>query len=367
MVAPNGVGGVIGALAFISIVCGHCTGITRDIGVAFVRIGTCGVATTTTNDLVGSGGTATKRSVGIGTGCACCDAGMVHAGTMYVVIGTCGVATITIIICTVGTGGPGADSGALVSTSTGCEHFTGITKVTGVVCEPTGTCGGGTITTSRTDGSGAGTVVLDVTCIACASYAGGTVIAGTTFVRIGICGARTITITTCMVGPNGVGVGSGALVCTCTACEPCTATTKGTGAVSARTGICGDATTTTSELAGSGPTPTKRSADTGTASGCTSAGMVDAGITCAATGTSGGGTTTITTSMVDTGGSGDVTDALACTCTDCARCTAITKATGAVFGPTGTSGVGIITTGDLAGSGPITIVGSVGTNIACVC
>jgi len=367
MVAPNGVGGSTGALAFISIVCGHCTGITKDIGGAFVHIGTCGVATTTTNDLVGSGGTATERSVGTGTGCACCGAGMVHAGTMCVVTGTCGVATITITICTVGTDGLGADSGASVSTSIGCEHFTGTTKVTGVVCEPTGTCGAGTTTTSRTDGSGAGTAVLDVTCIACASSAGGTVIAGTTFVRTGICGARTTTITTCMDATNGAGADSAASVCTCTDCEPCTETTKATGAVCVRTGICGDATTTTSDLAGSGPTPTKRSADTGTATGCTGAGMVDAGIKYAATGTSGGGTTTIITSMVDTGGSGDATDALVCICTGCERCTAITKATGAVFGPTGTSGVEIITTGDLAGSGPITIVGSVATNIAYVC
>jgi hypothetical protein len=79
MVAPNGVGGVIGALAFISIVCGHCTGITRDIGVAFVRIGTFGDETDITNDLVGSG-VAPVELAGTCTVFAFCVAGQVPDG-----------------------------------------------------------------------------------------------------------------------------------------------------------------------------------------------------------------------------------------------------------------------------------------------
>jgi len=76
--------------------------------------------------------------------------------------------------------------------------------------------------------------------------------AGTMSARIGICGAATITTIISMGATSGFGVHTDALVSTGTDCELCTGTTKDTGVVCDLTGTCGDATTTTSGLDGSG-------------------------------------------------------------------------------------------------------------------
>jgi len=55
-----------------------------------------------------------------------------------------------------------------------------------------------------------------------------------------------------MAAIDGVGADSGASVCICTGCAPCTAITKATGVACALTGTCGVATIITSDLDGSG-------------------------------------------------------------------------------------------------------------------
>jgi len=55
-----------------------------------------------------------------------------------------------------------------------------------------------------------------------------------------------------MVDTDGRGVDSGALVCTCIACAPCTAIIRVAGVVCVPTGTSGDATIITSGPVGSG-------------------------------------------------------------------------------------------------------------------
>jgi len=75
---------------------------------------------------------------------------------------------------------------------------------------------------------------------------------GYAFEHIGTCTVAITTTIICMVATSGDGAGSGALVCICTACAPCTATTKAIGVVCVHTGTCGDVTIITNDLVGSG-------------------------------------------------------------------------------------------------------------------
>jgi len=76
--------------------------------------------------------------------------------------------------------------------------------------------------------------------------------AGTRSEAIGICIAVITTTIACTAGPSGDGANTAASACICTGSALCTGTTRVTGVVCVRTGICGAATTITSDLAGSG-------------------------------------------------------------------------------------------------------------------
>lgn len=177
---------------------------------------------------------------------------MVLGGTACARTGIWFERIITTIECMVARSGDGADSVALVCTVIACEPCTEITRVTGGACAPTGTSGGGTITTRDRVGSGVATAVLAVTCIVCAFSSVGMAHAGTECGPIGICGAKTTTTTVSMEGRSGVGAGSGGLESTGIGCERSIATTRAIGDVCALTGTCGSATITTSQHAGSG-------------------------------------------------------------------------------------------------------------------
>jgi len=68
----------------------------------------------------------------------------------------------------------------------------------------------------------------------------------------GICGVATTTTIICTVATAGGGAGLGALVCTYTGYAPCTATTKAIGVVCVHIGICGAVIVTTNDPVGSG-------------------------------------------------------------------------------------------------------------------
>jgi len=156
-----------------------------------------------------------------------------------------------------------------------------------------------------------------------------------------------------MADTDGLGADSGALVCICIDCAPCTGTTKGIGAECGHIGICGVVTIITKGHVGSGPTPTVVWADICIASGCTSVGMVADGTTCGATGSCGDATITTTGITAGPGGFGDAITGWVCTCTVYAPCTATIRVNGDACAHTGTCGVAITTTGDLVGSGDV--------------
>jgi len=160
--ATNGDGADSAASVCTSTDCEPCIETTKGTGAVCALTGTCGVVTTTTSDLVGSGLTAIGRLVGTGTDCVCTGGGPEAIGTMCEAIGICTGAIITTTISTAATSGCGVDTGALVCTGTVCAHCTEITKDIGVVFVPTGICGVGIITTSARDGSGDGSDVLHV-------------------------------------------------------------------------------------------------------------------------------------------------------------------------------------------------------------
>jgi hypothetical protein len=93
--------------------------------------------------------------------------------------------------------------------------------------------------------------------------------------------------------------------------------------------------------------------------------MVHIGSRCEVIGISTVETIIIITFTAAINGSGDGTGALACIYTACEHCIAITKATGAVFVHTGTSGAGTIITSDLVGSGQTITAGLAGISTAC--
>lgn len=150
---------------------------------------------------------------------------------------------------------------------------------------------------------------------------------------------------------DGSGVASGALACTDTACELCSAITMVVGARSVRTGICGGRTTTTRLGVGSGPAVTDVLAGTNTECAPTSAGLALVGSQSDTCGDCGGGTDTTTVCMAVHAGLGVVTSALDTICTATATCGATIRAAGAACDHIGTCGRGITTTDRPDGSG----------------
>jgi len=166
----DGAGSVV--LAIINIVCAPSIATTKVPGVAFDPTGTCGVETSTTVQIAG---------VGVGTSAlhdtctvnASCTDGLVPSGWSFVGTGISTVATITTTSTMVDNSGAGVDTAALVCIFTACEHCTGTTKVTGVVCARTGTCTVATTTTSDLGGFGADSVALAAISTACESTSAG--------------------------------------------------------------------------------------------------------------------------------------------------------------------------------------------------
>jgi hypothetical protein len=248
--------------------------------------------------------------------------------------------------------GSGADTVALVFICIDSAYCGEITKAPGAVFERTGRSTDTTITTRGLGGSGQiGTERSDVTGIGCVCTSVGLVLTGEPCEVTGICTGAIITITTCTAGTDGRGVGTVELEFTCTACGRSTAIIRVTGVGSDLIGISGDATTTTSDLVGSGQGITVGLGATYTDCAFIAVGTAAAGTTCGVTGSCGVATITITSSMAAHSGVGVGTAALVCTSTVCERCTGTTKGTGVVCAPTGISGVGTTTTSDLAGSG----------------
>jgi len=251
----NGVGVCIGKLVCTFTVCELCIATIKDIGGEFDRTGICGVEITITSDRVGSGA-GTAESAAICTDSAFTAAGMGPGGTRCAATGTCIAVITTITVSTDALGGPGADSGALGSTCIGCELCIGITRDIGVEYVPIGTCGVAITTTGDLVGSGDVIAGLEDICTASGFCGASMEHDGTMSERIGTCTVGTTTITICTDGTGGPGDASGELASTCIACARFTAIIRAIGVACVRTGICGDATTTTAGLAGSGPTAT---------------------------------------------------------------------------------------------------------------
>jgi len=348
--ALGGPGADSGALGSTCIGCELCIGITRDIGVEYVPIGTCGVVITTTGDLVGSGDVIAGL-VDICTACGFCGASMEHDGTMSERIGICTVGITTITICTDGTSGPGVGIDALVFICIDCAHCTGTIRAIGVACVRTGICGDAIITTSAPVGSGPiPTAASGGTSIACGDTSDGQVPIGTMCAVTGLCIEKTHTIIGYMDEPTGSGAGSDESACTSIACAHCTAITRDIGAASVPIGTSTVAIIIISDHAGSGDA-TGRLGVIGTACGFTSDGMELAGTQSVHTGTCIGAITTTIIFTDATVGRGDDTVALACISTACEPCIATTKVIGDECAHIGTCGVATTTTDVLAGSG----------------
>lgn len=97
-------------------------------------------------------------------------------------------------------------------------------------------------------------------------------------------------------------------------------------------------------------------AATGTACAYCADGMAGAGLECEAIGTCGDGTTTTISTMDAPGGVGVGLGGLECTGIVCALSSAITRAVGGRYDPTGICGAGTITIAVVAGDGAATVV-----------
>lgn len=271
-------------------------------------------------------------------------------GLPFVVIGTCGVATIIVISCMDAHAGFGVATVVWAIINTVCAFYSETTMDTGVESVPTGECGNITSTTVQTDGVGVHPVASADICIVSEFSTAGQAAGGWLFAGIGVSTVGTTTITTSMDVTDGHGVHTVALVYTVTASAFCTGIIKDIGARCVHTGTCGDAITTTRGLDGSGADTV---ASAGTCIGCerTSAGLDPAGTRCGATGICTVEITTIIPTMVEHDGLGVVTAALVCTSTVGELCGETTKATGVAFEHTGIFGAGITTTGGPVGSG----------------
>ena len=140
------------------------------------------------------------------------------------------------------------------------------------------------------------------------------------------------------------------MACTATAVANGTEMCRAAGSSSARTGRCGSATTTTSDLAGSGADSSEW-ADTYIATVSTGAGLASSGSRYEPTGTCTAGTTTTIVCMAAPSASGVATGALVFTATVIEPCTATIKAIGARFVPAVTCGSATTTTEQTSGSG----------------
>jgi len=117
MVGCNGDGEVIDGLVCICIVVKLSTEIIRVTGGESGLTGVCTGAITTTRDLGGSGAD-TVALVATSTGCAFCKDGMAADGIGFEVIGTFGVNTTTTTVITGEHAGPGVVSRELACINT---------------------------------------------------------------------------------------------------------------------------------------------------------------------------------------------------------------------------------------------------------
>jgi len=366
MDAPSGLGVGSDASVSISTACERFTGMSRVIGDACGPTGICTGAITITSARVGSG-VGSGRSVAISTVCESTNVGMVLDGTLCEHTGTSTAAIITTTTCMADIAGPGDATDVWECTCTGCELCTAITRVIGAEFDLTGICGEETIITRDHVGSGDVIAALVAICTACASFVDGMDLDGTMYAHTGTCTVVTITTTIFMDEHDGLGDDTAALAFTSIASEHCTGITRVIGAACVPTGTCGEEITTTSVLAGSGPTGTAKLVDTDTVCECTNASQARTGETFEVIGICIDATTTIITFTEDTDGLGAVTAALVCICTACEPCIEITKDIGERSALTGTCGEGTITTNDHVGSGGIPTGGldATGTDFAC--
>jgi hypothetical protein len=274
----------------------------------------------------------------------------VPVGSPFVVIGTCGAATTIVISCMDAHAGSGVATVAWVIINIDCVFCSETTMDTGAESVPTGECGNATSTTVQIDGVGVQPVASADICIVSEFSTAGRAASGWLFAGTGVSTAGTTTITACMDVTDGRGVHTVALVCIVTAFAHCTGIIKDAGARCGHTGTCGDATTTTRGLDGSGAVTV---ASAGTCIGCelTSAGLDPVGTRCGATGICTAEITIIIPIMAEHDGHGVVTAASVCTATVGEPCGETTKANGVAFEHTGISGAGITTTVGPVGSG----------------
>lgn len=362
MAALDGLGAVTGGLVCICTATERFGEITKVIGGGCAHTGTCGVATTTTNDRDGSG-VSSEESTGTCIACVFSADGMAPAGTESALIGTCTGRTTTTIGTMADVNGVGDGSGALDFTDIGCEPSIAITRDTGAAFGRTGICGSVAIIIVSLAGLGEPTSVLVAICTASVFCTVGLVLAGSLSADIGNCTAATIIDTACMASTSGCGDNSAALDDICTVGESCVASGTTVGDTCAPIGPCGSATITTGHVVGSTVAPRGWVA-TCTACVCSSGGMVDAGLLSAVIGSCIVVMLTTIVSMGELGGRGDVSSALVVISTVAAFLAAIIKADGAMFGPTGICTSETTTTGRHVGVGADTDV-SVDTSIAC--
>jgi len=331
-----GFGDDIGALACTFTDCAFSSATTMVTGAKSDRTGASGSTTITTSQTDGPGAEIAESDATC-TACASSGDGLVQSGWSFDDSGNCTAAIITTTASMVAPSGVGAGIDALVCTCTADGSSTVIIRVIGGMCDPTGICGVVIIITNGLGGSGVSSDGLGVICIACAFTSAGLEQSGYACVLTGICTNATVTTIGFMVELDGRGVVTGASESTCTATGPSTATIKGIGAVCGPTGICGGATTTIGQTAGSGD-DTVASADISTVYASSSDGMVVAGFVSEHTGIFIVGTTTTTDSTDVSSGGGANIAVLVSTCIAFESCTETTKVIGARCVRTGICG-----------------------------
>jgi len=350
MAGPSGVGVASDALESTCTACEHCGVTTKVIGAVFALIGTSTEGIITTNELDGSGEAIAGSDI-IYTVSASSNAGLVLGGLLSAGIGTCGVAITIVIDCMAAPAGYGVGSDAWVTTSTAFGSCSATTMGIGAGSALIGECGSATNIIAQTAGLGEPHVALADTCTVSESSIAGLDLVGLSSAGTGACIVEITTITTFTEGTAGHGAGTGALVCTFTACEPSTGTTRATGAGCVRTGTSGGETTTTSVRAGSGRVTTKGLAVISTDGEHTRGGQELDGTQFAATGSCTAAITTTIDITEELVGRGAATAALVYICTVAEPCGGTTKVTGVASVLTGTCGDVTTITGDPDGSG----------------
>lgn len=274
---------------------------------------------------------------------------MVLAGTVFALIGTFGARTTTTTTCMGRHVWCGVNSVAWEYISIATAPCTAISKVIGAVSDPTGTCGGKSISSSVQSGCGDGSVGLVGICIACGHFTILMVQNGKRSALTGTCIGETSITIDFMGKLVECGVDTGALDFTSTAIAPFTEITRATGAALDPTGTCGNVIISTSVLAGAWATSVELE-DTCTVRRSSSGGMASAGILFANTGISIVATILIMVCTVRSVGLGEVTNVLVCTVTDTAHCIVMSKDTGVGCDHIGISGNEITTSRHRDGS-----------------